>query len=161
MFNFRQPTVSPAVKSQLNAQFSFFTALSNQMLDGVQKINDLNVQVAKAVLEETLTSTQQLLTSKDQQEAISIVAGQSQPTAEKMRAYRQHIENILAETQVNIAKVVESRIPETTRAAEAVVKEVAQKASEETAKATQRQKEALEKLGTPITQTADKSVQRQ
>ena len=159
MFYFNQPSVSPAVKSQIDAQFAFFSDLSKKMFEGVQKMNELNVQVATTVMEESLASTKQLLSSTGRNEALSIVAGQAQPTAEKIRAYQQHVQNILAETQASAAHTLESHVPKTVRATEAVVNEVAQKASEETAKATQRQQEAMEKLTTPIKSNNDRAGQ--
>jgi phasin family protein len=159
MFNFTQSSVSPAVMSQLDAQFAFFSDLSKKMFECVQRMNELNVQVATTIVEESLASTRQLLSSADRNEALSIMAGQAQPTAEKVRAYQQHVRNILAETQAGAAQTLESHIPKTVRATEAVVKEVAQKASEETAKATQRQQEAMSKLTTPIRQNMERTGQ--
>lgn len=159
MFYFNQPSVSPAAKSQLDAQFAFFSDLSKRMLEGFQKLNQLNVQVATTVFEESLASTRQLLSSTDRNEAFSIVASQAQPTAEKIRAYQQHVSNIFAETQASAAHTLESHMPKTVRATEAVVDEVARKAAEETAKATQRQQEAMEKLTTSIKTNVDRSSQ--
>jgi phasin family protein len=161
MFSFTQQTLSPAVKSQLEAQFSFMNEMSRKMFESAQKINELNMQVAETVFEESLASTRQLFSATNQHEAISIMAGQSQPAAEKIRAYQQHVQNILAEAGVGMAKTLETHAPEATRAAEATVREVAQKASEETMKATQRQKEAVEKLTTPIKQAAERTMQGQ
>jgi phasin family protein len=159
MFYFNQPSISPAVKSQIDAQFDFFSDLSRKMFDGVRKMNELNVQVATTVFEESLASTRQLLSSADRNEALSIVAGQAQPNAEKIRAYQQHVNNILAETQASAAQTLESHIPKTVRATEAVVNEVAQRASEETAKTTQRQQDAMSKLTTPIKSGNERSGQ--
>jgi len=155
MFNFSQSLNSGAVRSQL----AFYTDVSRRIFDGMQKINQLNIQVAQTVLEESIAGTKQLLISKDRYEALSITAGQTQPTVEKVRAYRQHVQNIMAETQAGIAKTMETHIPQSVRAAEAVAREVAQKASEDTAKATQRQKEAMQKLTSPINQNAARSSQ--
>ena len=157
MFYFDQPQVSPAMKSQFDAQFSFFSDFSKKMFEGVQKLNELNVQVATTIFDESLSSTKQLLTSTDSNEAISIAASQVQPAAEKVRAYQQHLQNIFAETQASAAHTLESHVPKAVRATEAVVTEVAQKASEETAKATQRQKQAFEKLTTPIPSNAERA----
>jgi phasin family protein len=150
MNNFFQSSSSPAVKAQLEAQFAFYADVSKKMFDGMQKLNELNIQVGQTLMEETLTSTQQIMQADGRTDALSIVAGQAQPAAEKVRAYNQHVQAILAEAQVGIAKTAETHIPNATRTAEGVVKEVAQKASEQTAKVTQRQKEAMEKLATPI-----------
>lgn len=159
MFSFNQSSISPAVKSQLEAQFAFFSDLSKTMFEGAQKINELNVQVANTIFEESLSSTRQLLSTTDRNEALSIMAGQAQPAAEKVRAYQQHVRNILAETQASAAQTLESHVPKTTRATEAVVKELSQMAVEETAKVTQRQQEAMEKLTTPIKQNMERAAQ--
>jgi len=157
--HFSQAMNSDAVRSQLDSQLAFYTDVSRRIFDGVQKMNELNVQVAQTMWEESIAGTQQLWTSKDQYEALSVAAAQSQPAAEKVRAYGQHVQNIMAETQAGIARTMESHMPRTTRAAEAVAREVAQKASEDTAKATQRQKEAMEKLTTPINPPAARNSQ--
>jgi phasin family protein len=154
MHDYTQSSITPAIKSQLEAQFSFFSDVSNKMFGALQKLNELNVQVAQTVMEESLSNAQQLISSNNHHDAISVIAGQAQPAAEKLRAYQHHVQNILAETQVNIAKTAETHLPETTRAAEAVVKEVAQKGAEETERATQRQKTAMEKLTNPIKRQA-------
>lgn len=159
MFNFTQQSISPAVKAQMDAQFSFFTDMSKKMFESVQKVNELNIQVAATVMDESLVNVRQLLSASDQNEALSIVAGQSQPAAEKVRAYQQHLQNIFAETRVDLAKTMETHVPESTRTAEAVVRELAQRASEETSKASQRQKESFEKLTAPFKQNIDRGVQ--
>jgi hypothetical protein len=92
MPSFSQPSDSSAVKSQLDAQFSFLSGISKKMFDGAQKM-------------------------------------------------------------------LESHSPEAARAAEAVVKEAAQKASEETAKATQHRKESAEKLTVLIKQNNGRAAQ--
>lgn len=159
MFNFPESSISQAVKAQLNAQFSFFTHCSDKMLEGVQKMNELNTQVAKTIIDESLARAQQFLASNDQYGKASASAGQTQPAAEKIRAYQQHVQNIVMETQAGITKIVETHVPETARAAEAIVREVTERASENTVKATQRQKEALEKMAMPTTQAYERSAQ--
>lgn len=159
MLNFFQTTQSPALKRQMDSQFSFYSDVFKRMFDGVQKINELNIQVAQAVMDESLTRTKDLMQSTDAQDRLSISAGQVQPATEKMRAYQQHVENILAETQVGIVKAAESHLPNVAHAVEAVAQEVVQRASEETAKATQRQKAAVENLTTPIKDANQRNMQ--
>lgn len=158
MFDFNQSSISPAVKSQLDAQFAFFSDLSKTMFEGAQKINALNVQVANTVFEESLSRTRALLSSSNANEALSIASEQAQPVAEKIRAYQQHVQNILAETQASAAQMFESHAPKTTRATEALLKEIAQKTAEQTSKATQRQQEAIDKLTAPIKQNIERAT---
>lgn len=154
MMTFSQP-ITPAVKAHIDAQCSLWSAMSQKIFENLQKINELNVQVAKTLLEESLQATQQVMVANSPYEAFSVAAAQAQPNTEKVRAYQQHIANIAARIQVDLAKTAESHIPNTSRTAAAVADEVARKASEETEKATQRQKAAIEKLGTPINMASD------
>jgi phasin family protein len=145
MMNFSQP-FTPAAKSHMEAQLSLFTDLSKKLFTSAQKVNELNIQVAQTLLEESVNSAHQLMAAEDPSEFLSIAAAQAQPAAEKVRAYQQHLTSIAAGTQVDMAKAAETHIPETTRTAAALAEEVARKASEETEKVTQRQKETMERL---------------
>jgi len=95
------------------------------------------------------------MSAKNPSEALSLIAGQAQPSAEKVRAYQQHLADIAAGTQVDLAKTAETHIPQASRTAQELAREVAQKASEETQKVSQRQQAAMEKLTTPINKRPD------
>lgn len=152
--SFTQP-MTPASKAHLEAQYSLMSDMSQKLFDTAQKINELNIQVAKTVLEESLSNMQQVLVAKDPYEALSIAASQAQPAAEKVRAYQQHLTNIAARTQVDLAKTAESHVPNTSRTAAAMADEVARTATEETEKATLRQKAAMDRLTNPIVKASD------
>ena len=152
-------STSPALTSQLHAQIAFFSDVSQKMVEGMQKITELNLQVAKTLLEESATRSRQLLSAQSPNEGFSIVAQQSMPMLEKVRAYQQHVQKICADTQADVTKSVQSYMPESARATEAVVREVAQKASEVTTTATQRQQEAIQNITAATKQNADRVVE--
>src|SRR6478672_11158780 len=104
MNNFFQSSSSPAIKAQLEAQFAFYADVSKKMFDGIQKLNELNIQVGQTLMEETLSNTRQVMQADNRIDALSIAAGQAQPAAEKVRAYNHHVQAIFAEAQVGIAK---------------------------------------------------------
>jgi phasin family protein len=149
MFPFSR-SVTPAVQDHMKSQFGLLSEMSQKLFDSAQKINELNMQVAKTVLDESLQSTQQVMAAQDPLEAFSIATAQVQPTAEKVRAYQQHLTSIAAGTQVEITKTAESRVPETTRTATAVADEVTRRVTEETQKATERQRAMMEKVTNPV-----------
>ncbi|RJF96180.1 phasin family protein [Noviherbaspirillum saxi] len=149
MFIFSQP-LPPSAKAHLEAQFTFISELSKQLFNTAQKINELNIQVAQTVMNETLSSTREVFSAQNPYEALSIAASQVPPAAEKLRAYQQQLTDIAARTQVDLAKTAETHVPATARTASALADEVARRANEETQKATQRQKATLDKLATPI-----------
>ena len=154
MLAFTKQEVPPALKSHLNAQFSFMAELSKKMFEGVQRVGQLNVQVAQTVMDEAINSAHQLIESNTPTEYMSIAAAQVQPVAEKVRAYQQHLSNIGAGVQAELSKTAEQHVPETSRTAAAVAEEVARRNAEETDKVSQRQKAAFEKLTRPINDQA-------
>lgn len=154
MFLFDQG-IPPAAKAHMDSQFSMVSGLADQMFSAVQKINELNIQVMQRVMEESIHNAQQIMAAQNPYEFLSIAASQVQPAAEKMRAYQQHLTNIAARAQVDIAKTAETHVPEASRTASAMADEVARKASEETQKATQRQKATIDKMTNPIGKSAE------
>lgn len=151
MFNFSlNQKDSPAANAYIQSQMSMYSDLTRQFFNAAQKVNELNIQVTQTLMDEAISNTQQVLTAKDPTEVLSVIAGQAQPNAEKVRAYQQHLTDIAANTQVDLIKSAESHIPEASRTAQDMAKEVQRKAAEETEQVTQRQRSAMEKLTSPI-----------
>ncbi|WP_334189524.1 phasin family protein [Noviherbaspirillum sp.] len=148
MFSFMQ-SMTPAIRAHMDAQLSMFSDMSQQLFGTMQKVNALNIQIARTMMEDSLKGAQQVLSAQNPQEAFSIAASQAQPTAERLRAYQQQISSIAASTQVDLARSAETHVPQTSRTAAALAEEVARRASEETAKATQRQRDAMAGMMNP------------
>lgn len=99
-----------------------------------------------------------LLSAKSGNDAMVVIASLKQPSLKKMRAYQQHVKQICADTQADVVKSFQAHVPESTRATEAVVNEVTQKASEVSATAAQRQQEALEKIAGATKQNIERAA---
>src|SRR3979411_1546312 len=127
MFSFPEQ-ISAATKTNFEAQLALITALTNKTFESVEKMIDLNMNVAKASLEESAANVQQLLSAKDPQEFFALSAAQAQPTAEKAFAYSRHLASIASSTQAEFAKAAEVQIAETTRKVTALVDEVSKNA---------------------------------
>ncbi len=84
--------------------------LTNKAFEGVEKLVELNLQVAKTALTEAAETTQAALSVKDAQELLSLQAGLLQPVAEKAAAYSRHVYDIAAATNAEVAKVAEERL---------------------------------------------------
>lgn len=138
--------ITPAVKSHIDVQLSFFTDLCKKVFDTAQKIGELNLQLAQEMVQEMTNTNQQLMAAKDPAEFASVATTQVHPTAEKLRNYQQCLSSLLANSNVELTRTAESHMPEASRTAAAVADELVRTASEETEKATQRQREALEKM---------------
>ncbi|MDM5179964.1 phasin family protein [Massilia sp. CCM 8695] len=151
MFPYSQ-SVTPAVRSHLDAQVSFLNDMSKSLFHSFQQLCNLNIQLTQTLLEETAIGSQQLLTADRQTDVISAAVSRAQPATEKLRAYQQHISRVAADAQVELARVTEQHVQETTRTARALADEVARVASEETERSVRTQQENMRKFSDPFTQ---------
>lgn len=156
MLRFNQ-SITPAVQDFMNAQYALLTDMSERTFQSVQKINELNIQVAQSVMEDSLKGVQQVMAAQDPYEAVSIAAAQAQPAAEKLRDYQQGLTNIAANTQVELTKAAEAHVPNASRTAAAVADEVARTAKDQTEQAVARQKSAMEKTASAAAGAAGKA----
>ena len=81
--------------------------LTGKAFEGVEKLVELNLQVAKASLGEAQETAKASLAVKDAQELLALQAGLLQPTAEKAAAYSRHLYDIAAATNAEVARVAE------------------------------------------------------
>lgn len=149
MYPFNQ-SVTPAAKTHMEAQLSYFNDMSKSLFRTIQQYSDLNIQLAQTLLEESTTASQHMITAQRPTEAFSAVAAHAQPAAEKLRAYQQHVSQIAADTHVELAKVAEEHVSETSRTAKALADEVARIASEETEKNMRSQQDAVRNFTDPF-----------
>ncbi len=84
--------------------------LTNKAFEGVEKLVELNLQVAKSAIGEAADTTKAALSVKDAQELLALQAGLLQPAAEKAAAYSRHLYDIAAATNAEVTKVVEAQI---------------------------------------------------
>ena len=92
-----------AHKANLDTLFG----LTNKAFEGVEKLVELNLQVAKAAMGEAAETTKAALSVKDAQELMALQAGLLQPAAEKAAAYSRHLYDIAAATSAEVGKVAE------------------------------------------------------
>jgi phasin family protein len=144
--NSMPPSFSPALKSHLEAQCNFATELSRKMFDTAQQLSELHLRLAQDLLQEWSSASQQLLCARDTGEFLSLAAAQLQPGSNKLRQYQQQLGNLVASANVEMNRTAENHLPETSRTAMAFADEVVRKTAEETEKATQRQREMIEKM---------------
>ena len=84
--------------------------LTNKAFEGVEKLVELNLQVAKAALSEAADTTKAAMSVKDAQELFALQAGLLQPAAEKAAAYSRHLYDILAGTGAEFTKAAEGNL---------------------------------------------------
>jgi phasin family protein len=165
-----------AQKANLETLFE----LTNKAFEGVEKLVELNLQVAKASLGEAQATATASLNVKDAQELLSLQAGLLQPAAEKVAAYGRHLYDIAATTNAEVTKIAEAQVanvqakfngavdsavknaPAGTESAAALVKSAiaaASNAMESVQKATKQAVDVAEANFQTLTNTAVKATQ--
>ena len=100
--------MTAATKANMETLFG----LTNKAFEGVEKLVELNLQVAKATLSETAENTKAMLAVKDAQELLALQASLLQPSAEKAAAYSRHLYDIAAATGAEVTKTAEAQFAE-------------------------------------------------
>lgn len=127
MFNLPEQ-FSTVAKANFEAQLSMFTNLTSKAFESVEKVVDLNLNIAKASLEDSSIAAKQLLSAKDPQEFFSLTAAQAQPTAAKAIAYGRHLAGIATSAQAEFTRAAEEQIAEAGRKVSELVDDVSKNA---------------------------------
>ncbi|MDI4633861.1 TIGR01841 family phasin [Pelomonas sp. V22] len=162
--------------------------LTNKAFEGVEKLVELNLQVAKTALSEVAETTTAALSVKDAQELLTLQQSLLQPSADKAAAYSRHLYDIAAATNAEVAKLAEGQFgdvqkkfnaivdnavknaPAGSESAAALVKsavaaannalETAQKAAKQAAEVAEANFQAVTSQAVKATQTATRSSKR-
>jgi len=129
--------------------------LTNKAFEGVEKLVELNLQVAKAALSEAADNTQAALSVKDAQELLALQATLLQPSAEKAASYSRHLYDIAASTNAEVSKVAEAQLSDAQKKFAAVIDNAAKNAPAGTENAV-----ALVKSAVAAASNAFESVQK-
>ncbi|MEN9482591.1 phasin family protein [Sphaerotilus montanus] len=85
-------------------------ALGQKAFGGVEKLVELNLQTARAALDESAANAKALLSVKDAQGLAALQSSVLQPAAEKATAYSRQVYEIAAATQADISKLFEGQV---------------------------------------------------
>lgn len=106
--NFTTEQIIAAHKANVETLFG----LTHKAFESVEKLVELNLQVAKTTLTEAAETTTAALAVKDMQELMALQASMLQPTAEKAAAYSRHVYDIVAGATSELTKTAESSMTE-------------------------------------------------
>lgn len=83
--------------------------LLSTAFEGFRKLVELNLQAFKSTLVENQDTCREALLAKDPQELVALHARRMQPTSDKIQSYNRQVCAIVAATQAEVAKVVETQ----------------------------------------------------
>jgi phasin family protein len=99
----------PALQSQLEAQVGFFSALSLRAVDTMQRVNELNMQLARQLAEVSFATCREVLSCQDPTQAAAVAMHGLQPSGERLRDYQHSLFGVMAEAQASLPSAVAPR----------------------------------------------------
>jgi phasin family protein len=105
------------------ANLETLSGLTNQALQSIEKLVELNMHIAKQSLSESMSSAKKALEVKDIQQLLANQAEAVQPMAEKIMAYSRHLYELAHETQANFTKSAEKEFQEGQKKVNALVED--------------------------------------
>lgn len=143
---------SAAARNQFESQLSLTTALTDKMIDSMEKMMGLNLQAAKATMEASVANAHKLLSAKDPQEFFSLSATQAQPQAEVVMTYGRHLASIASDTQIELTKAAETQMTENNRKLASMFDEVTKMAPAGSENAVAMMRSAIDNANTGYAQ---------
>ncbi len=157
MYPFSQ-SVSPAVRSHIDAHTAFMNELSQTMSRSFQQVCQANLQLGQTLFEGVASTTQRMLSAEQPTDALSSAAAFAQPAADKLRAYQQQLSQMAATTQVDLTRVTEHHVKETSRTAHALADDVTRATADETRNSFKQQEESMKQSREAFRQEAERSA---
>lgn len=96
----------PLANAQKSAVEGFF-GLSNSLFDGAQKLVELNLQAAKATLQEAQANATAVIAAKDPQAVIALQTAALKAVPEKAASYLRHVYNITSTSGAEVREFAE------------------------------------------------------
>lgn len=141
------------------ANLETLSGLTSQALQSIEKLVELNMQIAKQSLSDSMSSAKKALEVKDIQQLLAHQAEAVQPMAEKIMAYSRHLYELAHETQASFTKSAEQEFQEGQRKMNALVEDWTKNAPPGSDAAVTAMKQAIASA-TNVFETSQKAVKQ-
>lgn len=125
------------------ANLETLSGLTNQALQSIEKLIELNMHIAKQSLGDSMNNAKKALEIKDIQQLLAHQAETVQPMAEKIMAYSRHLYELAHETQTSFTKSAEKEFQAGQRKINSLVEDWAKNAPVSSDTAVQAMKQAI------------------
>ncbi len=144
--------LATAARKQIDAQLQLATSVAGSVLTGMEKFAGLNLQAARASVEASIGSAQNLLAAKDPQEFFSTAYHQSQPQTDIALTYGRHLSSIASSTQQDLTRAAETQITANSRQLIALLDDLARVAPAGSETALSMMKSAIDNVSSSYAQ---------
>ena len=118
---------NPALRSHVDTQVNFFTELAQRSVDSARQLSELNLRLAQQLMEESISTSRQLLSCSDPFQAGNVALRGLEPLARHLRQYQQQLVTLVSGAQVALTHSAETHIPEAGRSAAALADDMARR----------------------------------
>lgn len=139
------------------ANLETLSGLTNQALQSIEKLVELNMQIAKQSLSDSMNSAKKALEVKDIQQLLAHQAEAVQPMAEKIMAYSRHLYELAHETQNSFTQSAEKEFQAGQKKINSLVEEWTKNAPVGSDAAIQAMKQAIASANN-VFETSQKAV---
>lgn len=139
------------------ANLETLSGLTNQALQSIEKLVELNMHIAKQSLSDSMSSAKKALEVKDIQQLLAHQAAAVQPMAEKIMAYSRHLYELAHETQASFTESAEKEFQAGQKKINALVEDWTKNAPAGSDAAVQAMKQAIASANN-VFETSQKAV---
>lgn len=105
------PTL-PAMRSGLDAQINFLTDFTHRTCDSLRKLNELNLQYAQQMVQDSADASRSVLSSTDPYQLAAAFAKAAHPASEHLRLYQQNLFGVLSGAQLELVRSADTFMPQ-------------------------------------------------
>ena len=105
------PSMSQVAELQ-QTQIDSLKAVASTLVDAAERMANLHLAAARALMQEANQVTENLLGSADPQHALALVSELVQPSAQKLASFSRNFYDVAFGAQAELARVIESRLLE-------------------------------------------------
>lgn len=139
------------------ANLETLSGLTSQALQSIERLVELNMQIAKQSLSDSMNSAKKALEVKDIQQLLAHQAEAVQPMAEKIMAYSRHLYDLAHETQASFTQSAEKEFQAGQKKVNALVEDWTKNAPPGSDAAVQVMKQAIASAN-HVFETSQKAV---
>lgn len=104
-------TMTPEqIAAASKANFEAMVELTQKAFGGLEKLVELNMQVARSSMEQSAEQAKAVLDAKDPQALLALQQSLAQPGTDKALAYGRQVYDIASSTQAEVAKLAEAQV---------------------------------------------------
>lgn len=122
-------TITPEQIAAANeANVAAALSLANSAFANAERLTALNLNTARAALDDSFANVKALLSAKDPQELVSLQSALAQPMVEKSVAYARGVYEIASQAQEELSKLVEGKVADLNKNLAAALEKAAKSA---------------------------------